>query len=181
MYAGLHGGLNFTHETDVTEPVPFYIDTTFEVGGAFGGFFGYQLDNGIRFEGELTLRANGIDEVDGFPLDGDVSSVAFMGNLLYEFPTGPSIRPYLGLGVGFANVAMNDLSFGSFTFIDDDDTVFAYQFIGGIGIPLSPILTLTVDYRFFATEDPKFVDFAADVIEIEYQNSTVLVGIRSLF
>ena len=181
MYAGLHGGLNIAHETDVTEPVPFYIDMTFEPGGALGGFLGYQLDNGFRFEAEVTLRANGIDEVDGVSLDGDVISVAAMGNVFYEFFGVPSIRPYLGLGIGFANVWMNDLSLVGLTFIDDVDTVFAYQFIGGMGFPLSRTVTLTVDYRFFATEDLEFVDFAADIIEIEYRNSSVLVGIRALF
>ena len=181
FYAGLHGGLSFTHQTDVTEPVPFYIDIAFEPGGAFGGFVGYELDNGLRFEGELTIRVNGVDEVDGFPLSGDLASAAFMGNVLYEFAAGPSIEPYLGFGVGLASVTMTDLSLVGFTFIDDEDTVLAYQFIAGIGFPLSPILSLTVDYRFFATENPRFVDFAADVIEIEYLNSSVLVGIRSLF
>ena len=181
FYAGLHVGLSFTHETDVAEPVPFYIDMTFEPGFAIGGYLGYELDSGFRFEGEMTIRANGVDEVDGFPLSGDLSSVAFMGNVLYEFAAGPSIRPYLGLGIGLANVVMTDLSLVGSTFIDDDDTVLAYQFIAGVGIPLSPVLSLTVDYRFFATENPRFVDFAADVIEIEYQNSSLLVGIRSLF
>ena len=181
FYAGLHGGLSFTHPADVTEPAPFYVDVSFEPGSVFGGFLGYELDIGLRFEGELTMRMNDIDRVGGAPLDGDVMSVAVMGNVLYEFLAGPTIRPYLGAGVGYANVAINDLSLVGVTFIDDDDTVFAYQFIAGFGVPVSPTLSLSVDYRFFATEDPTFVDFAGNDIGIEYRNSSVIVGIRTFF
>lgn len=184
IYFGGHGGLNLTADSDITEPVVFYGDTaSFDTGFALGGFVGYDLGTGIRVEGELTYRSNALDGfslLPGTPFDGGFDSLSLMGNAFYDFSTGSAWTPYVGGGLGVA-LMTSDITSTGIDVIDDDDTVFAYQVAAGLGYALSPTVTITADYRFFATSNPEFSDFAADTIEFEYMNHSILVGARTTF
>lgn len=183
-YFGGHAGLNLTVDSDITEPVVFYGDTaSFDTGFALGGFVGYDTGTGVRVEGELTYRSNDLDGfslLPGVPFDGGIDSLSLMGNVFYDFNTGSAWSPYVGGGLGVALMTADITSVG-IDVIDDDDTVFAYQLGAGVGYALSPTVSITADYRFFATGNPEFADFAADNIEFEYMNHSILVGARTTF
>src|SRR5690554_5342828 len=88
------GGVNFLEdmdgavreEGDPDEPFSIGFDTGFAVGARAG----YGFMSGLRVEGEATYRQNDADdisvgELEGDFIDGDVSSVALMGNVYYDF------------------------------------------------------------------------------------------------
>lgn len=146
-------------------------ELSFDPGFGFIAAVGNNFD-GLRAEVELAYRTNDFDEfssggVSG-SVNGDMSSLALMGNLLADLPLGESIRPFLGAGIGLANVDANSNDLG-----DEDDTVFAYQAIAGLGFPLTHITTLDLQYRYFATADANF-----DGTDVEYQTHNFFAGLR---
>ena len=149
---------------------------SYDTGFGFVAALGTSLQNDIRVEAELGYRNNDLDEikVDGFgsgDIDGDVTTTSLMGNGYYDFSTTGSFSPYIGAGVGYANVEGDLDDFG-----DEDDNVFAYQFILGGSFASSETLSVDLQYRYFATEDPDF-----DGLDSEYQSHNIMIGLRNSF
>ena len=188
FYAGAYGGANFGHDSDVSisslPGIPFTVTT--DTGYAVGGFVGYDFVGPFRAEGELAYRRNGLDKQSALgisvPMQGDVSALALMANGIYEFGFGTSaFAPYIGAGLGVARFSFIDAGPVGSPAENDDDTVFAYQLIAGVGYQLSPAWSVFADYRLFGTTDPKFTQSSGTVIKTEYLSSTVLIGISTNF
>ena len=191
FYVSLQGGGSFLSDADFKDlgldGVP-RLETEFDPGFNVGGSVGVAFANNFRIEAEVNFAQNDIDEftlVGGSLVagDGDVDSLAFMGNAFYDFVIRPLWQAYVGGGAGVAIVSVNDAAvFGTLLPVaDDEDTVFAYQAGAGIGYAFSPSTTLTLDYRFFATEDPDFKDVIGDSFEAEYSRHDIRVGVRFRF
>ncbi len=86
-------------------------------------------------------------------------------------------RPYVGVGVGGANVSADVSSLG-IKIVDDDDTVFAYQGIIGLEYQLSDSVSFGARYAYFATQDPTFFDTAGFEFDSEVQSHNVMATIR---
>lgn len=110
--------------------------------------------------------------------DGDVSALSFMVNGYFDWQNPSPLTPYLGAGIGFARVSMNDLKVEGVRLVDDSDTVFAYQLAAGVGWEFMPNLTLDLGYRYFATADPEFRDVEGDTFESEYKSHNLMLGLR---
>jgi len=155
------------------------IDTgefTFDTGYGFLGAVGSSLQDVGRVEVELGYRDNDFDKlkVDGLgsaSIDGNFSSLSLMGNFYYDFSMGGSFSPYIGAGLGFANVEADLDGFDS-----EDDTVFAYQLIVGGSIAASETLSVDLQYRYFATDDPEF-----NGLDAEYSTHNLMIGLRQSF
>lgn len=105
-----------------------------------------------------------------------------MVNGFYDFQTGTAFTPYVGLGAGYARVSSNGISAtGLGATLDDDDNKFAYQAIAGIAYQITPEVALTADYRYFATQDPKFRASTGTTIETEYKTHNVTLGLLLRF
>lgn len=172
VYLGVHGGGNFTHEGDFNGVG----DLSYEPGYAAGVVAGFAWDQALRTEVEFTYRENDFDELDtsvgSFDVDGDLTSVALMGNVFYDFRSGSPWVPYAGGGLGAAIVTFDSAA-------HDSDTVFAFQLGAGVGYEINPAITLSLDYRFFGTEDPEFDDGGR--FDLEYLNSSLWFGLRYNF
>jgi opacity protein-like surface antigen len=94
-----------------------------------------------------------------------------MANMYKDFPLGTGFAPFIGGGIGIANVEADFVGFGING--KKDDTVFAYQVMGGGAIDLGPQLKLDLQYRYFATADPDFGH-----VEAEYRSHNFLLGLR---
>ncbi|CAO3419617.1 OmpA family protein [Azospirillum argentinense] len=187
FYVGAGAGVNWTRDADLRfENTPTDASTSFKLGGIGDISAGYATAAGPRAELEFAWRwRNSIDSTDSSNaavngLGGKASSLAFMGNVLYDIKTGTAFTPYIGVGAGIAQVR---LDLGGF---DDRDWVFAYQGIAGVSYALTQNLALTLDYRYFATLDPKFdlggpAGLATSTVKGEYQNHTILAGLRYTF
>ena len=104
FYIGAAAGVNFAQDskfdlTTASDPSASY-DTGL-TGLASGG---YKFESGLRLEAELGYRTSDVDEVSGANGDGDVSALSLMGNALYDFDLGSPITPYIGIGLGVAQV-----------------------------------------------------------------------------
>jgi opacity protein-like surface antigen len=98
-------------------------------------------------------------------VDGDVSAFTLMANLYYDIDAGGGWKPYVGGGVGLSRLSISSQSRSTgVTLADAEDTVFAYKIGGGIGYDIDvsdenlgerPV-TVSLDYRYFGTEDPTF-------------------------
>ena len=93
-------------------------------------------------------------------VDGAFSMLAFMANVDYDFDTGSQWVPYIGGGLGVANISLDTKTASGRPLTDDSDTVFAYQVGAGIGyeFPLEEgrSITVSLDWRYFGTQTPTF-------------------------
>lgn len=179
-YASMAGGINLSSDADITG-TGINLTTDYDGGWGLAGAVGYKYRSGLRVEGEISYRDNEADSVGSSTSNnGDVTSFGFMANVLYDFGNG-KIVPYIGAGVGLAHVSYDGISPVGGSVVDDSDTVFAYQAIAGLAIPLNDLVALSLDYRYFATADPDFITDSGTSVEGEYANHTFMVGLRFSF
>lgn len=152
-------------------------EMTFDTGIGFVGAVGSRSTGGNnnRIELEVGYRTNDFDKIkaDGYSvsIDGDITTISLMGNIYLDIPTSGKFSPFIGGGVGYANIEGDLDSFGT-----EDDNVFAYQLILGGSIAASRKLYFDLQYRFFGTEDPDF-----DGLEAEYTTHNLMIGLRHNF
>lgn len=127
---------------------------------------GYAFENGFRAEAELAQRVNEIENSSFLFSSDNVYATSAMLNGFYDFNREGQISPYVGIGVGWAKVAVGE----------DDDTKLAWQAMAGLGVALSERMTLDIGYRHFETDD---LDYAS--VEAGYQHEAVTLGLRYQF
>ena len=185
--------------------------TTFDDGYYIGGALGRQLADHVRFEGEFSYRQNDLDRFslrnDGglgaalgganlsgtrFDAKGSMDALAVMANGYYDFDY-MGFKPYVGAGLGYANVKMNDtraLGLQSLNALapsdsiglsDASDDVFAYQFGAGVGYQIRPGIVASVDYRYFGTQDPQFRLTTGEHLRSEYNDHDLGLSVRFNF
>ncbi|WP_269618903.1 OmpA family protein [Zhongshania sp. BJYM1] len=141
---------------------------------SYGVTFGYKFESPYRLEFEYRQGENDIDSLSGpggsLASDGTLEVTSMMGNLWYDFSAGERLRPYIGFGLGQAN-----LDFG-----DGDDDVLIGQLGAGITYYMTPRLAVDAGYRYSMSEDASF-ESAATKTEIEYSAQSVMVGLRYNF
>ncbi len=139
----------------------------------------------LRLELEGSYRRNDFDDVTvvgtTVDADGDLTAMAAMANVYFDFRTIWSVVPYLGVGAGVAEVAWNDFDSALSVAVDDEDTVAALQTMVGFDYNLSDSLAIGVEYRFFFTDDPTLTDALGFAFDTSYENHSVLVGFRMTF
>ena len=173
-------GANWANDSDVSGGASGEVD--FDVNWVGAVAVGYGFGNGVRLEGELSHRRSDADDFSGVSLSGKAKATGFMANVLYDFDVSPRFVPYLGLGAGFAIVDADRLTpipAGDST--DDEDTVFAWQAIAGVAVPIKDQLDLTLDYRYFDAGDVDLTSAAGVSIDSEYASHSVMIGLRYRF
>ncbi len=159
--------------------------STFDDGFAVIGAVGYGFGNGFRTEFEGGYRSNKQKTATlggaSFANKGTYSALSGMANVIYDLNLG-FVSPYVGLGVGVANVNLNTASrLGQ---IDDQDLQFAYQGIAGLAFGITENIKLDLGYRYFNTTKPSFMAGnppAGNTIRSEYGAHTVLLSVRYEF
>lgn len=191
-YMDLHVGYNIVDNGDLESSLG-NLSVRYEQRPAFGGSFGYLNDSSFRIEGELTQRNNDINFIDGFAVKGNLSSLALMVNVLYELRVGGGgssygagstspIRPYIGIGAGGARYtvsATDDLTLPNG--IDDISYGTAFQGILGVGVEVTDTALVTLDFRYFVSDNVKFRDVLGAPFEIDVIQATAMFGLRTSF
>ncbi len=150
---------------------------SFEDGYAVTGAVGYTLgQTRSRIELEAGYRSNDLNSMtiygDGrYLVDGRVEALSLMGNGFVDLAPGRTFSPYIGVGVGVANLEADIDGLGS-----ADDTVFAWQLAIGWDFSVNESLDFNVEYRYFATEDPDF-----NGLKMDYETHNLFVGLRLSF
>jgi opacity protein-like surface antigen len=182
FYIGASGGLNLLNDSSLDSTVT--LDVKYGTGLTFGGVLGYDFGM-VRLDAEVTYRDNDIDQI-GFPADGSTSALSYMVNGYFDIPTHMIIKPYVGGGIGYATVSIDNANIPGIPpfpapIADDSDSVLAYQLSAGIGFEISRATTLSLGYRYFATDDPEMIDASGAAFSTQYQSHEFTLGVRFLF
>lgn len=162
----------------------------FDPGINFGGTVGY--DYGIiRLEGEVSYKHGEIvtisDRAGRYQyrdVDGSLGVAALMFNAFLDLHNPSPVTPYLGGGVGFADLHITD------TFVpgdplpvyqQDDDSAFAYQVGAGVAIALNQRLSLDLGYRYFGTSTARFGASRFIAADLKFQSHNTTAGLRVKF
>ncbi len=172
-------------------------DTDFDSGWALTGAFGYDFD-GFRTEFELGYQQSNFKETTWSShwnnnivtwgstslLDYDLTATTYLVNGYYDFKNNSGFTPFLGAGMGMATVELNNFSRGaSYLGGDVDDTVFAYQFIGGVSYAFNKNFAMDLTYRYVGAADPTYDsgDGFNTKIDSEFGSNNFLLGGRFTF
>ena len=188
--------LNDTAGTIANAPMP---GSTVRLKNPIETGFGGQVALGHRFgsfrlEGEIGFTHNTQDRyVAIVPPTGSipakVSDDALRGmvNGYYDLSYGP-VMPFVGAGLGFASV---DIDFfaprapfpaeAPRQLIKDGDTLFAYQLMAGVAVPVSEDVALTLQYRWFDAGTVEALDVRGERIARDHAGHNVDFGIRINF
>jgi len=200
LYFELRGGGVLLDDADNSGPGltgDIVVESGFDTGYVVDGAIGYAHASGLRGEIALGYRSNDIDSLtiaddgglggflglgslDGLStsaVSGDARMISLMANGYYDFDLGGGLRPFLGAGVGAGFVSV-DASLLGLKLVDDSDTVFAYQGLAGIGYEVTPAVSVSLLYSYFATTDPSFTDVLGGSFDSEYSSHSFMLGIR---
>jgi len=162
-YFRMDVGPSFFENGELTEyGTPGSSPVKYRTGLAADGAIGYAFNKYIAADFELGYVGAKIDNVPGFISDNSyVYNVPFLANVTLSYPIPRTIVvPYIGVGVGGADVIFDSDMFGpsSSDFVTgrENDVVFAWQAFAGLRFRLARNLSLGVGYQYFATEDPTF-------------------------
>ncbi|MGE5202598.1 MAG: OmpA family protein [Acidobacteriota bacterium] len=196
-YFGAEGGWSHLQDLDFTDSGGS-LDAKANNGFAAGGTIGYDFGR-VRLEGEAIYRNHGMQTLSfssvppslqsGFgipasgsaPLSGDVASIGFMANAIYEVFPHSVVTPYLGAGIGGADLQLNSIRVGPIQIASGGSFQFAYQAIAGLKLALGRNWSATIDYRYFATTDGTFSDAFGNRFKVPYSTHNALVGIAYHF
>lgn len=171
-YVAVDGGMawtaNLTYTTSYGGCVPpyycgyptYYNAVTYNLGYSAGAQIGYAF-GGPRVELEYNYRNNGANTIATTSgtqaATGSLTSNNFMVNVLYDFDTGSQWVPYVGLGLGAADVSANNIHPSGTvpncpggrctSFLNGSGTDFAVQFIFGAEYAVSDKIGITIDWR----------------------------------
>jgi outer membrane protein OmpA-like peptidoglycan-associated protein len=188
LYAG--GKVGWTHLGTVDAVTHFEDGTAtdrdhhaegFDVGARVG------LKNGPwRFEGEFNYRRNGLDSITAGTdpkASGSTQVFTFLGNAIYDFevPGWSWATPHVGAGIGVAHLAVSQKVPGYFTNPNSSDTVFAYQGIAGLRVPIAPNWAFDLDYRYLATSDPTYKGTLGSRVTSSYRTHNVVASLTYSF
>lgn len=196
-YVGVEGGVMIVEDIDFD--VGGLIDTATvdhkRPGYDFDAIVGYDL-GAFRLEAEVGYRAANVDafrsgtttpNVGGVPAivgpgsfdyaGGRSSALSFMVNGLWDFGDDDGVQGFVGPGLGVARVKHRIGLTTNGDFLDDSDTVVAWQAIAGIRAPLSENVDVSLKYRFFNAPGVTTVDAAGREWYGRFRSHSILGGV----
>ncbi len=141
-------------------------------GGAVDIGVGRSFGNGWRADGQILYLDN-----KGRFGSGDTKVTAALASIYYEFLPNSQWRPFVGAGIGVAQVKEDG---GPALSPRGDKTGFAYQVGAGLSHPFSDRLTGEVAYRYVGVPKVKFGS-VGDRVNGDFGASLVTVGLRYKF
>lgn len=193
-YIGLRGSINTLKGSDLgTTPLP---DTEYDPGFGLGASVGVKMPRnfieplrGLSFEAEISrywqkIDNNRTDLV--FPImiasegERDYDVTAYMVNAFYNFPTNTMFTPYIGGGIGTADVQLQRDPVAPDQNGDDEDSVAAWQAMAGFNFEEDPrsLTQWHLGYRYFTTDDPEFDDGWGGKTIIETHIHSIEAGVK---
>ena len=112
---------------------------------------------------------------------GDISTTAIFVNGYYDFNQEGALQPYVGAGIGYADVSVTYQPSG-ISVIDDSEGKFAYQIKAGATWRLENQWELFGEYAYRATEDVEFDNqLFPGTLDIENTQNVFSIGARYKF
>jgi len=170
------------------------LELEYDDGFAVGGALGRRINRFLRLETEYLYRENdfeGLADATGVGTTsiGDLTSHTVMVNGFLDLPIGNGrIVPYIGAGAGVSGIdselvqqsdsGLNDFEVGNF------DSTFAFQWMAGVSVRTIANAEFFAEYRYFEANDPSFdliTLTGSSVVDAEYANRNVFIGLRMIF
>jgi len=112
---------------------------------------------------------------------GEITNTAIFLNGYYDFNRDGQVQPYVGVGIGYADVSVNYNPSGV-SVIDDSEGAFAYQLKAGATMRLNEQWDVYGEYTYRATEDVDFNNrLFPGSLEIENESNVISIGVRYRF
>lgn len=155
-----------------------------------GAMLGWDLEPGNalgegRLELEYSHRSNALDKATfntgSVPGGGKMTADSLLFNCIGVFRDDTIWSPYLGLGLGAAQLKADSLTVTGAPFSNDSAVVFAYQVLAGFDIALSKHFSLDLGYRYFSTARPTFTEADGRKLTMDYVNHSATLGLRAGF
>ena len=163
-------------------------DQEWDPGFILSSAIGTNLEDGFRAEGEFFYSNSSLKQMSGMwnsklynteRVQGDISSVAIMGNIVYDFKRNSSrLTPYGMGGLGMTLLSLNDLKALKETTANDMDLVAALQVGAGFTLDLDRRTKIDIGYRYFETQNPEFSDSTGVPYESVFASHNFLLGAR---
>ncbi len=203
-YVGVEGGAMIVEDINYDIAGPGARAGTGKVdhnyGWDVGGVIGYDL-GGVRLEADVSYRRATVDAYSAttttpaysnagalynvgagnYTAGGKTSALSFMVNALLDFGEDDGVQGFIGGGVGVARVKAESTLNGNGNWLDDSDTVFAWQAVAGVRQPISDNVDITLKYRFFNADNVKLVDVTGGTNEGRFRSHSILGGITFNF
>lgn len=170
-YVNANGGANWLKTQmyrvrDQNAPLGTTVDLRNNSGWNGGIAIGSQAES-YRLEAAMDFLSNSVKNATAYfprivPLSasGRVRATTLLVNGYYDFKPQTSWTPYLGLGLGVANIHPNVSAFEPESQVSaqlrDDSTEFAYQGIAGVSWSLAKRVKVNLDYRYLRTSTATF-------------------------
>jgi len=156
-------------------------NTSYNWGLAALGQVGYSY-GAPKAEFEIGYRTNDVDKISSVSGSGSESALSLMVNGVYDFMPTSSWHPFVGVGVGGADVRADSVKRGGAPDYSGDNWQFAYQGFAGIGYDIAPNWVVKAQYRYFATLDSN-VTIAGSTTShnLGYQDHAGLLGVTYKF
>ncbi|MFQ0813348.1 hypothetical protein AVM02_15985 [Brucella anthropi] len=134
---------------------------------------GYQFTDNLRGDVTLGYSKQSFDDY-----DVDVRSWDMMANAYVDLGTYYGFTPYLGAGLGFANVRYAvDTAYGDYK--SDDDYRLAWALMAGVGIDVASNIKLDIGYRYGVIEGGEIASAAAATLsDKDLQSHQLRAGVR---
>jgi opacity protein-like surface antigen len=189
-YIGIQGGGGFLSESKASDQegsVNFSYDPGFDGSVTLGYDLGGEHPNigKGRVELEFNTGSNDISKaefVEGkVGVDGSADRISIMLNTIGEYVTESGMIIYALLGLGWAEISLDNVSILGEPFVDDSNSQLAYQVGLGVGRRLGEHFVFDVSYRYYGTTDPEFTKKDGTNLDYEYASHRVLAGLRFYF
>jgi opacity protein-like surface antigen/predicted DNA binding CopG/RHH family protein len=192
----------------LVEDIDFDIGTTAKAG-SIDSDYGWDVDatvgydfGGFRLEAEVGYKQAGIDswtstlgtpaiqagggigtQVPGTydSAGGKTSALSFMVNGMLDFGDDDGLQGFVGGGAGMARVKANVALNTRGPFLNDSDSVFAWQAFAGLRAPLSDSVDVSLKYRFFNATGVDLIDITSRAYNGRFRSHSILGGLTYNF
>lgn len=113
---------------------------------------------------------------------GKTTALSFMLNGMLDFGDDDGLQGFVGGGVGVARVKADKYALNTYgSFLNDSDTVFAWQAIAGIRAPITDRIDASLKYRFFNADNVKLVDVTGRTFDGRFRSHSIMGGFTMNF
>lgn len=127
---------------------------------------GRSFNSAVRAETELLYSEADRKDVS----TGKIKTFGGLVNGYYDFDTGTKVRPYVGAGIGVAQLKLDSGA------VHGDDTGFAYQLKTGVSYPINDRLSAQLGYRYLGVNDVR-IGQGPGRIDGDYHDHAVTAGL----
>lgn len=182
LFLGISGGPAWTSDIDAQPSTATgTLTLSSKLGYAVGGEIGIDFDN-FRVSAEVASRKGDFDTAKSSGggsagMDGNYSLLTYMLNYCFTGQVAPGFKPFVNVGLGFAEATLKDLSVAGITVLNSaSETKAAIQVGLGLTYDVNKNTALDCGYKFIATDT-----FDLKGANISFLNHSLLAGVRYKF